>query len=163
MSYCTKCGSSLITRYLKNEGDIPYCEKCGEFRFPSFNTAISAIIYEPEMKKLLLVKQYGRDRNVLVAGYVSKGENSEETLVREVREETGLEVVKFYYNTSRYYEKTNTLMINYACVVKNADVIPNDEIDSFEFFDEKSAVENIAKGSLAEEFLLNWLAKQLHN
>ena len=107
MSYCPECGTQLIRRHLENEGEIPYCEACKAFRFPTFNTAISTIVYAPGGKKLLLIKQYGKDRNILVAGYVNKGEFAEHALRREVREEIGLNVVSCCFNHSEYYDIVN--------------------------------------------------------
>lgn len=117
MEHCNVCGTELIEKYLENEGMIPYCEKCEAYRFKMFNTAISAIVYNTTGEQILLIQQYGRTNNILVAGYVMQGENVEQTLKREVKEELGLNVVDFQYNQSEYYEKSNTLMINFACRV----------------------------------------------
>ncbi|WP_338630483.1 NUDIX domain-containing protein [Clostridium baratii] len=75
------------------------------FRFPTFSSAISAIILNPDKDKVLLIQQYGRVDNILVAGYINKGEDAEQTLVREVKEETGLNIKDYQYMKSRYYEK----------------------------------------------------------
>ena len=58
--------------------------------------------------KILLIKQYGRDHNVLVAGYVNQKESLEETLIRELEEEIGLKVKAYRYNRSEYFPNTNT-------------------------------------------------------
>ena len=34
LKYCPQCGTLLTEKYLENEGNIPYCENCGDFRFP---------------------------------------------------------------------------------------------------------------------------------
>lgn len=47
-TFCKNCGTWLTEKFLENEGNIPYCETCGEFRFPSFNTAVSMIIRHPK-------------------------------------------------------------------------------------------------------------------
>ena len=84
MKYCFECGTKLIEKPLKNEGNIPYCEKCGEYRFPIFSTAVSMIVKNPDQTKILLIQQYGKGQNVLVAGYINKGENAEHAVEREV-------------------------------------------------------------------------------
>ncbi|WP_278690824.1 NUDIX domain-containing protein, partial [Clostridium baratii] len=43
------------------------------------------------------MQQYGRVDNILVAGYINKGEDAEQTLVREVKEETGLNIKDYQY------------------------------------------------------------------
>ena len=92
MKYCYECGERLTERELENEGIVQYCEKCGEYRFPIFSTAVSMIVENPDKTKILLIQQYGRKNNILVAGYVNKGENAESAVMREVMEETGLEI-----------------------------------------------------------------------
>ena len=67
------CGTKLQDRELEGEGIIPYCERCGEYRFPVFSTAVSMIVTNTERDKILLIKQYDRDCYILVAGYVNKG------------------------------------------------------------------------------------------
>ena len=77
MTHCYECGAKLIPKELEGEGIIPYCASCETYRFPIFSTAMSTTLLSPDRKKALLIQQYGRGRNVLVAGYVNKGENAE--------------------------------------------------------------------------------------
>lgn len=161
MSYCTECGTKLAERYLENEGMIPYCESCKAYRFPTFNVAIIAIVYSPDAEKILLIKQYGRNCNILVAGYVSKGESAEHTLLREVEEEMGLHVTECCFNMSEYFEKSNTLMLNFACIVDSEDLSGmTEEVDSAAWYTPEEAKKEILHGSLAEKFLLAWLNKR---
>ena len=61
MNYCMHCGHKLEDKYLKDEGMIPYCPACREFRFPVFNTAVSMIVTNRERDRILLIKQHGKD------------------------------------------------------------------------------------------------------
>ncbi len=162
MEYCRFCGTQLVPRELKNEGMVPYCEKCGEFRFPVFSTAVSMIVMNRCRDRILLIKQYGRDSYILVAGYVNKGEDAENTVRREVAEETGLRVVELHFNRSHYFKPSNTLMLNFTVIVEDEDVHPNEEIDSYRWFTVEEAKENIRKRSLAEAFLLGYLTGTYH-
>ena len=164
MSFCTNCGEELTQKYLENEGMIPYCPHCREFRFPMFNAAISAIVYNPAGDRIILIRQYGRDRNILVAGYINKGESAEHTLVREVKEELGLNVTAFTFNASRYFENSNTLMINFACQVDSDSLehMNQEEVDYAAWYTPHEAKEKILQGSLAQKFLLKWLDKSMY-
>jgi len=71
MTCCPECGHPLEKKFLKDEGDIPYCSQCASFRFPVFNTAISAILFNEKHDKILLIKQYDMAEHILLAGYVS--------------------------------------------------------------------------------------------
>ncbi len=162
MEYCMFCGTKLKEKELEGEGMIPYCESCKEFRFPVFNTAVSMIVTNKEKDKILLIKQYGRDRYILVAGYVNKGEDAEDAVAREIREEAGLKVAGYHFNRSHYFKPSNTLMLNFTAVVEDMTLSPNKEIDSYAWFSPEEAREHIAKGSLAEAFLLGYLDGTYH-
>ena len=73
MEYCMFCGTRLYDKELEGEGKIPFCDSCGEYRFPLFSTAVSMIVLNQAKNRIMLIKQYGRDRYILVAGYVNKG------------------------------------------------------------------------------------------
>jgi len=161
MKYCYECGERLTERELENEGIVQYCEKCGEYRFPIFSTAVSMIVENPDKTKILLIQQYGRKNNILVAGYVNKGENAESAVVREVMEETGLKVSDMSFNKSEYFAKTNTLMLNYSCRVESESLenLNTAEVDRAQWFTHEQACQNIKPESLAQKFLLHYLRK----
>ena len=117
MKYCVNCGTKLILKDLDNEGMIPYCAKCNEYRFPIFSTAVSMVIVTEDLSHTLLIKQYGKDRNILVAGYVNKGESLEEALVREMNEEIGISPVSYKFQKSKYFEKTRQLNLPYILLL----------------------------------------------
>ncbi len=155
-NYCKVCGTKLVKKECKGEGLVSYCPSCQDFRFPMFNVAVSMIVLNEKKDQVLLIKQYGKDSYILVAGYVNKGEDAEDAVRREVKEEMGLDVQGLSFNRSHYYEKSNTLMLNYTVVV-NGESHPNWEIDSYTWFSVEQAKENIRHQSLAEAFLLGYL------
>lgn len=162
MEYCMQCGTKLRPVYHETEEcDIPYCDTCKDYRFPVFNTAVSMIVTNEDGSNILLIRQYGRPTYILVAGYVTCGEDVEDTVVREVKEEMGLTVTDMRFNHSHYFKPSNTLMLNFTVRVKG-ETSPNWEIDDWSWFTVKEARENIRKGSLAEAFLLGYLDGEYH-
>ena len=159
MEYCMECGTKLKDRFLKNEGMIPYCEKCEEYRFPVFSAAVSMEVLNPDRDKVLLIKQYGKDWYILVAGYINQGESAEHTVAREVKEEIGLEVADIRFEKSAYFPPSNTLMLNFSCVAASEDLsaVSEEEIDSCRWFPFEEAEQRIAQGSLAHRFLKHYL------
>ncbi len=158
MKYCMECGTKLTTRFLENEGIIPYCDNCGQYRFKVFSTAVSMIVMNPDKDKILLIKQYGKPFYILVAGYVNCGEAVENTVIREVSEELGRKVTEYSYNRSKYFSPSNTLMLNFTCIVDSESLEDtNSEIDSAKWFTIQEALENIKENSLAEEFLRSYV------
>ena len=139
------------------EGPTPFCETCGEYRYPVYNTAVSMLVMNPERTRVILIRQYGKPWNVLVAGYVNRGEDAEDAARREVREELGLEVTELRYNRSRYYAPSNTLMLNFTVIVEEENAHPNWEVDSWSWYSVEEARERIKPGSLARAFLVGYL------
>ncbi|MCR5350368.1 MAG: NUDIX domain-containing protein [Acholeplasmatales bacterium] len=155
--YCEECGTLLEKKFLVNEGMIPYCSKCMEYRFPYFNTAVSMIILNPENTKMLYVKQYGTGKNRLVAGYLNKGENLEHAVYREMGEEIGRFPKSIKFNHSQYFAKSNSLIVNFICELTTEELNCNEEIDEYEWVTIEDSLEKIKDASLAKIFVLKYL------
>ena len=162
MNYCMECGTKLKMMPLKGEGEVPYCERCGTFRFPVFSTACSMIVMNPEETKILLIKQYGRDDYILVAGYVNKGEDAEAAALREIREELGVNAADIRFNRTHYFAPSNTLMINFRILLPSEEIHPNEEIDDWQWFSLAEAREKVRPNSLARDFLEGMLDGEYH-
>ena len=157
-NYCCECGTKLIEKELENEGMVPFCPNCEQYRFPQYNVAVSMIVINRADDKILLIRQYGRPFFILVAGYVSRGESLEDAVRREVREETGMTVGSLKFNRTQFYEKSDVLMCNFTCFVDDtSEFHPNYEIDSYSWFSREEARKNIRPDSLAEYFLVSYL------
>ena len=155
MKHCTECGAKLIGKYHTEEGrEIPFCENCAAWRFPMFNTAVSVVVMDEQEEHVVLIQQYGRGLNVLVTGYVNHGEDVEKTVLREVKEELGIDVTIRRFNRSHYYAPSNTLMLNFTAVTKETKLHPNEEVDACGWFTVEESIRAIAHGSLSETFLL---------
>ena len=160
MSYCIECGEKLIIKPCGIDGDVPYCPKCQAFRFPMYNSAISAIVFNPDKTKILLIRQYGRDHHILIAGYINKGENAKQALIRELKEEVDLNVVDYHYNDNEYFARTNTLIHNYAVVSDSEDFHLTSEVDDAKWYDIEEVLTVIKPNSLAKHFVELCLEKR---
>ena len=142
--HCYECGTPLIEKELDGEGIVPYCPKCGPYRFPIYSVAVSMVVINEQNGKILLIKQYGRPNFILVAGYVNRGEQLEHAVEREIKEETGMTVSRIKFNRTSFFEPSNTLMCNFTAFVKDdGEMSPNGEIDSYEWFTPEEARRNI--------------------
>ena len=156
--YCQECGTALIEKELENEGMVPFCPKCNQYRFPLYNVAVSMIVISRRTDKILLIKQYGRPFFILVAGYVNRTESLEHAAAREIKEETGMTVSSLRFNRTKFFEPSNTLMCNFTAFVDDeSEMNTNEEIDSYQWFTKDGVKENIKKNSLAEYFLNAYL------
>ena len=159
--FCEKCGHELLIKPLEHEGNIPYCPNCKEYRFPKFSIAMSVIILSPDLTETLLIKQYDTSFYRLVAGYNTKGESLEDTVVREIKEEVSLDVSIIKPLKSEYYEKTETLMCNFVAVAKSKDVKLNYEVQEYKWFKLEEAENALKDAKLANKFYKNFIDKNI--
>ena len=164
-THCHDCGTPLIEKELEGEGIVPYCPKCGQYRFPMYNVAVSRVVINEQNGKILLIKLYGRPNFILVAGYVNRGERGrrpcganlhslEHAVGREIKEEKGMTVSRIKFNRTSFFVPSNTLMCNFTAFVKDdSKMSPNGEIDSYAWFTPEEAKKNIRTDSLAQRFL----------
>ena len=158
--YCTVCGEKLTLMFKQDEGLVPYCKTCSEYRFPRFATAVSMVVTNRTKDKILLARHNGSEDYILFAGYIKKGETAEKAVTREFKEETKLNTVKYKYMSSRYHEPKNVLMLNFIVIAEDGEpVLDIKEIEEVKWFDFDSALEAIRKDSVAEAFLKNAIAE----
>lgn len=160
MKHCMECGHKLTIRHHEHEGMIPYCEQCQTYCFEPFSTAVSLIVIHPDRCHVLLIQQYQRPHNILVAGYINKGECAEEALQRELMEEIGLQAQAWRYLKSEYFSNSNTLMLGYAVLADGDDLshISEWEIDQAQWYALNDSQTAIRPDSLAQRFLLYFLS-----
>jgi len=88
--FCPFCGQKLKNK--DEEGETrKFCSCCNWTYYPHVGTTAAGVILK--RNKVLLVKRNRspyKDTWMLPAGFVEYGEHPEETLVREIKEETGL-------------------------------------------------------------------------
>ncbi|MBR1566281.1 MAG: NUDIX domain-containing protein, partial [Oscillospiraceae bacterium] len=117
----------------------------------------SMVVQDEAREKVILIRQYGRQSWVLVAGYVNHGEDAENAARRELMEELGLSALSVSFNRSHYFPPSNTLMLNFTVHVRKQEAHPNREVDAWQWFSLEDARQAIKPGSLARAFLLGKL------
>ena len=149
-TFCPHCGDKLIKKEIGDEGLIPFCERCSVPLWDSFTTCIITAVVNEENEVALIKQSYVSTANyVCVAGVMKLGESAEETVVREVKEEIGLDVKELQFIQSYPYEKKEMLMLGFKALVKKADFKLSGEVDSVKWFKYNEALENIREGSIA--------------
>ena len=156
LNYCPVCGERLRLRQHPTEPPTPWCERCGDWRFPLYSAAVSVILLDPTGSRMLLIRQYGEREPVLVAGYVDKGERAEDAVIREVREELGMMARAPRFLGSHYYAPSETLMLNFLATVEEETPRPNAEVEGWLWVPAAEASRLVKPGGLAETLLADW-------
>ncbi len=155
--YCDQCGSELVLREQPEDGMRPWCPTCKAWRYPTFSTAVSVIVLNPDDDSILTIDQYGKE-GILVAGYVLRGDSLEETVRREVEEETGLVVTDVTFNASQFFARSNTLMVNFWCRATAESVsVREGEVDAARWIPRDAIVDSMLPESLAQWFVMHYL------
>ena len=150
-TYCPHCGTELIKKEIGDEGLIPFCEKCSIPLWDMFTTCILTAVVNEQREVALIKQTYMTTQTfVCVAGHMKIGESAEETVIREVKEEIGLDVEELTFVKTYPYEKKEMLMLGFKAKVKKADFTLSDvEVATAKWFPYEEALANIREGSIA--------------
>jgi len=149
-SYCPVCGTKAIQEEIGDEGKMPYCPSCKMPLWDFFRTAIiCAVVNENDEIALLRQDYVSTTSYVCVAGHMKCGESAESTVLREVKEELGLDAEKIRYIRSYPYEKKDMLMLGYLVHVKKADFLLSQEVNSAEWIKLADAPAKLREGGIA--------------
>lgn len=129
--FCPKCGGKLIEKYSWDEGGVPYCPVDDIMYFDTPKPCIIVAVIKDD--KILLLKQsyIFKDSKVLISGYVSNGESVEETVYREVYEETGITVDKdsIKYLGSHCLNSKEIVMLTFMAKYVHGEIKKSEEVE----------------------------------
>lgn len=122
--FCGKCGAE--TKHADNER-ASVCVECGLVAYPKISPVVIVAVRNGE--KLLVTRYKDRPyrRYALVAGFSESGESLEDTVRREVLEETGVRVKNITYYKSQPWGLTSTLLSGFFCDLDGDPAIHIDE------------------------------------
>ena len=103
-----------------------YCCGCGNKIYPRINPAVIVGVIKGDS---LLITRYrqGYAHNALVAGFTEIGETMEQTVEREVMEETGVRVKNIRYYKSQPWGMAQDMLLGYFCEADGDGEIHMDE------------------------------------
>lgn len=156
--FCPQCGGELTTKQVGDEGEIPFCAACGRPWFSFSYPCVICLLTDGEGRFALIRQTYATQNYVCVAGFIKEQETAEQTAVREVREETGLEVQNLRFIKSYYYPKHDNLMLGYVCTVKTGEFKLSGEVEKAGWFGLEEARELLSNGTVGKDLLRDFLA-----
>ena len=129
--YCARryCGACGARTELDSRERMIFCPACGQKEYPSIMPAVIVGVHDGD--RLLLTQYAGRTstRWALVAGFSEIGEPLEQTVRREVFEETGLQVKNILYYKSQPWPFSGSLLAGFFAALEGS---PDVKIDGIE-------------------------------
>jgi len=130
--FCGRCGTP--TR-IKNNERARECPNCGQVHYPRIAPAIMALVRRGREFLLARSPHFAPGMYSALAGFVEPGETLEQTLVREVREEVGIEVANVRYFASQPWPFPHSLMIAFNADYAGGEITPEPgEIEAADWF-----------------------------
>ena len=131
--FCGRCAAEMEDS--KTERAL-VCPRCGLTLYPKICPAVIVAVCDGD--RLLLTKYRGRafQRYALVAGFNEIGETIEQTVHREVLEETGLRVKHLRFYKSQPWVITDSLLMGFFCALDGSDAVKlqEDELSLAQWF-----------------------------
>ena len=150
-SFLTLSRATILKAWLANNGFCSICgnqnsfnEKEGAFecscnsvpKYPTLSPCIITLIHDEDNILLGRSTFFPANMYSTLAGFIEAGENAEQALVREVKEEVNVEVSEILYQSSQSWPFPSQLMLGYTCKYVSGEIILNDlELEEARWFD----------------------------
>ena len=131
--FCSRCGTAT---QMRSDERSRACPACGYTTYPPVTPAVMILITHG--RKLLLARKsaFPAGRFSALAGFVEAGEMLEDTVIRETREEVGVEIKNIRYFGSQPWPFPHSLMIAFTAEYAGGELRPDGvEIEEAQWFD----------------------------
>ncbi len=130
--YCPYCATPLEMKFIEGR-ERAYCPNCGYVHYRNPLPSVGAIAYNKE--GIVLIRRAREPQKGVWAppsGFIEEGEDPEDAVVRELKEETGLEgvveeLLGVYRNNAKVYG--DVLVITYLVKVAGGELKAGDDAD----------------------------------
>ena len=129
--FCGVCGGTVA---FDRGGFVGHCGQCGNDHYPRVDPAV--IMAVSDGQRLLLGRQPGwaPRRWSVLAGFVEPGEAPEQTVVREVHEETAVRVRACRYLGAQPWPFPGALMLGFEALAEPDVPVLDDELEDARWF-----------------------------
>ncbi|MCX6453718.1 MAG: NAD(+) diphosphatase [Actinobacteria bacterium] len=146
--FCARCGLPTVSA---NGGSLRKCSSDGSEHYPRTDGAVIVLVKDKKDRILLgRQKVWPERRFSCFAGFVEPGESFEQTVLREVFEESGIKLEEITYLGSQPWPFPASIMISFSAIATNPDdAIPDgEEIEEIRWLSRDQMRESIADESL---------------
>ena len=150
--FCGRCGGRN-REHARDRAMI--CDDCGIHAYPRLSPSIIVLVHKDQQVLLARNHRFPAGMYSTLAGFVEPGESIEETLIREVKEEVGVNVHNLRYQGSQSWPFPNSLMLGFHAEYESGDIeLQEDEIADAQWFD-CNALPNIPGGVAISRWLID--------
>jgi NAD+ diphosphatase len=161
--FCGACGSPLADK--EKGGDDEggrFCPACGRVFFPRISPAVIVLVRKGPRILLAHNARFKGGFFSLIAGFTEAGETLEETVLREVREEAGIEVASPRYVKSQPWPFPDSLMTAFVADWASGEARPDgDEITELRWCLPDELPELPMRGSVARSLIDAFVSGEL--
>jgi NAD+ diphosphatase len=155
--FCKRCGNEMRT---KAGPPTRECPVCGYQSFPRISPAVIVLVERDNQCLLASSPRFKGDFYSVLAGFAEPGETLEETVAREVREETGIEVTDIRYFGSQPWPFPDSLMIGFTARYAGGEIrVDGEEILEARWFTADQLPNIPGKISIARQ-LIDWFVSK---
>jgi NAD+ diphosphatase len=155
--FCGKCGHPT---HDEPDERAKGCPRCGLINYPRVSPAIIVAILRDNQILLANNRRFKSGYYSVLAGFVEPGENLEECVVREIKEEVGISVKNVRYFASQPWPFPNSLMLAFLADYDSGEIKANKtELNDAAWFTADSLPSIPPKITIARQ-LIDWFVKK---
>ncbi|WP_338039647.1 NAD(+) diphosphatase [Luteibacter jiangsuensis] len=146
--FCSQCGAPTL---VVASGHRVQCTNPdgAHMHFPRTDAAIIVIVEDGDACLLGRQRGWPPGRYSTLAGFIEPGESLEDAVRREVREESGVEVLHATYHSSQPWPLPASLMVGFTATAKTREIhLRDDELEDARWFTVDDIVQGMASGTL---------------
>jgi NAD+ diphosphatase len=121
--FCGRCATPLRTKITERAKE---CPSCGQLHFPRLAPAIIVLVERSRELLLARSRHFLPGMYSVLAGFVEPGESLEEAVVREVKEEVGIDVKDIKYFGSQPWPFPHSLMVGFTATYAGGEISLDD-------------------------------------
>jgi NAD+ diphosphatase len=157
--YCGRCGT--LNEMATTERSLR-CPACGLAHYPRLSPAVIVLVHRDDRVLLGRSTRFPNAFYSVLAGFVEPGESLEESVEREIFEESGIRVQDIRYFGSQPWPFPNSLMIGFTAAYAGGEIkLLDDEILDAGWFTVDDLPNVPSRISIARRLIDWWIEQQL--
>jgi NAD+ diphosphatase len=156
--YCGICGARMTDHETDN---ARVCPECGNIVYPSLSPAVIVAVEKDGMLLMGHNANFPPGRYSVLAGFVEPGETLEETIFREVYEESRVRVKNITYFGSQPWPFPNSMMFGFKAEWESGEPVPHDgELTDVRWFSPDGLPDLPPPLSISRALINDWLLRK---